>query len=232
MTNAATQTVLSEQAPLSGSPGEASGQNRLARLRIAVRPLATRVLLYTGLAIVAGVIGGWVWHAIVKVPTYLTSDDGSVQMTERAVSQIFSIDAIFVIIGLLVGLALGLVAWLFFRKTGWPVALAATLGGLLAGGVCWLVGVLQGPSNFAERVASANPGDQVPIDFQLHTGSALLVWALGAIIPVMLYANLSREDDKDWEIPASLSSPLRPGASDIGEGGVEPPGQVTSGKLN
>ncbi len=152
--------------------------------------------LYVLISVTAGAVAGWVWHSLVALPNYLTSDDGSVQITERAQGQVFVTDAIFVMVGLIAGVGLGLAAWNFFQRLGWLVAVIAASGGLLAGGVCWLVGVAQGPQNFAERVAAAVPGEKVPIDFQLHTISALLVWALGAVIPVMLYANLSRTDEE------------------------------------
>lgn len=161
------------------------------RLRQSMR---VRVLLYGLIVIAVGTISGWVWHAIITLPTYLTSDDGSVQITERAQGQVFATDAVFVMIGLIAGIGLGLVCWRGFQRLGWPVALIAAAGGLAAGSLCWLIGVLQGPRDFAQRIAAAVPGEKVPIDFQLHTTSALLVWALGAIIPVMLYANLSREE--------------------------------------
>ncbi len=156
-------------------------------------PSRTLGVLYALIVVTAGALSGWLWHAITTLPTYLTSDDGSVQITERALGRVFSADAIYVILGLLVGVGLGLAAWQFFRRLGWPVAVIALAGGLSAGTVCWLIGLMQGPRNFAARVAAAVPGEEVPVDFALHTPSAIFVWALGAIIPVMLYANLSRE---------------------------------------
>ena len=133
-------------------------------------------------------------------------------------------DAVFVFIGLIVGVALGIAAWHYFHRLGWPVALLAVAGGLLAGVTCWLVGVAQGPNNFAERVATAVPGEMVPIDFELHTTSALLVWALGAIIPVMLYANLSREE--------TGSALRRSRSGQPRETGGEQRDEVLSGDLN
>lgn len=232
---------MSDAAANADLPGEAVSTaessiplDRMSRRRpnLTSGPLSTRLLVYAGVVVLAGVISGWVWHAIVKVPSYLTGDDGSVQMTERAVGQIFSMDAIYVIIGLLAGLALGLVAWALFPRVGWPVAAIATVGGLASGAVCWLVGVLQGPSGFAERIAEASSGDRIPIDFQLHTASALLVWALGAIIPVMLYANLSHEGDASGELPMVEKAESGAGASDLGESGTQDVGQVASSQLD
>ncbi len=236
MTDASTTTAdPPDSGWQTGVSRTARGRLRRRRLNLVGRPLSVRLMFYAALILVAGAISGWVWHAIVKVPSYLTSDDGSVQMTERSVGQIFSIDAAFVIIGLLAGLGLGLVAWALFRSLGWPVAVVATLGGAAAGVICWLVGMLQGPRDFAERVAEAIPGARVPIDFQLHTASALIAWSLGAIIPVMLYANLSHENDDPAESMASEDAeppPLTTLTSDPHEGEIEDFGQVGGGQLD
>ncbi len=87
------------------------------------------------------------WHAITALPTYLTSDDGSVQITERALGRVFSADAIYVILGLLVEAGWAATAWQFFRRLGWLVAVMALTLGLSAGTVCWLIGLMQGPRN-------------------------------------------------------------------------------------
>lgn len=165
-------------------------------LQMVRRPRSLRVLAgwFAGLVVAAGVLGGLLWHAMVTLPTYSVSDNGSAQITERALGQVFATDGFYLIIGMLAGLAIGFTAWSFFRNLGWPVALVAVAGGLISGLICWGTGVLQGPRNFADRITAAQPGQLVPIDFQLHTMPALFIWALGAIIPVMLYANLSREE--------------------------------------
>lgn len=194
------------------------------RRRSRMRPMRTLIIGYTLMAVTGGAVSGWFWHLLVSLPTYLTSDDGSVQITERAQGEVFATDAVFVFIGLIVGVALGIAAWHYFHRLGWRVALLAVAGGLLAGVTCWLVGVAQGPNNFAERVATAVPGEMVPIDFELHTTSALLVWALGAIIPVMLYANLSREQ--------TGSALRRSRSGQSRETGGEQRDEVLSGDLN
>ena len=60
----------------------------------------------------------------------------------------------FVITGALVGAGLGLVTWKWFQPLGWPTALLDVGAGLLAGLVCWQVGLLLGPGSFAERLTS------------------------------------------------------------------------------
>lgn len=211
---------MTEAPQLEPAPRLPTRRRRRTRASISTRK---RAVLYALITLSAGAIAGWLWHAMVSLPTFLTSDDGSVQITERAQGQIFATDGVYVTIGLTVGVGLGLAAWMLFRQVGWLVGPIAVAGGLLAGGMCWLVGLAQGPRNFAARVSAAVPGEQVPIDFELHTPSALLVWGLGAIIPVMLYANLSREEPRVG--PRSSPSQLR-------EGGAEQSGKVVGGQVD
>lgn len=150
-----------------------------------------RILGYLGATILVGLLAGLLWHGVISLPSYTATEDGSVVMTERAQSQYFVTDAVFSLIGLLAGLAVGFGAWMLFNRIGWPVSFVAIAGGAGSGGLCWLVGEALGPSDFASRVAAAQPGDHIPIDFALHAPAALLLWCLGAIIPVMLYANMS-----------------------------------------
>ena len=185
-------------------------------LQMVRRSRSLRVLAgwFAGLVVASGVLGGLLWHAMVTLPTYSVSDNGSAQITERALGQVFATDGVFLIIGMLAGLGLGFTAWSFFRNLGWPVALVAVAGGLISGLICWGTGVLQGPRNFADRITAAQPGQLVPIDFQLHTTPALFIWALGAIIPVMLYANLSREEDPDAKRPRAVAARPRETATE------------------
>ncbi len=210
-----------QRSELAAAPPEVASKSAGRRARRGPLSVSTYVAIFTVIALAAGAVSGWIWRSLVTTPSYLTSDDGSVQITERAQGQIFAADAVFVVLGMIVGLGLGFAAWQFLRRVGWPVALIAVGGGILAAATCWLVGVLQGPRNFPARVAEAMPGDQVPIDFELHTTSAVLVWALGAIIPVMLYANLSREDE-----------PVESRSGKVREAGPDQAGQISSGDLH
>lgn len=150
-----------------------------------------RILIYLIATLLVGLLAGLLWHGVISLPSYTATEDGSVVMTERAQSQYFVTDAVFSLIGLLAGLAVGFGAWMLFNRIGWPVSFVAVAGGAGSGWLCWLVGEALGPSDFASRVAAAQPGDHIPIDFALHAPAALLLWCLGAIIPVMLYANMS-----------------------------------------
>ena len=166
------------------------------------------IAILVGLSIVVGALGGVFWAAVVKLPAYLVAADGSGTMTERGLTEIVSGDAWFVIVGVLIGIGLGLVSWKWFRPLGWPTPLLAIGAGFIAGLVCWQVGQLVGPGNFNDRLAAASPGDLVRMSLELHSWSALAVWAFAAVTPVLLISSLGPDDEEHHRKPRSTRPTL------------------------
>lgn len=202
------------QAKPPSGPARARGPRR----RRSQRQLA---LWFAASVLGGGALTGLMWHTLATLPTYSVGDSGAAQISERALGQVFATDGSFVIIGSIGGVALGFQAWRSFRSIGWPVSLLAVGGGLASGLVCWGVGVLLGPRDFAYRISTAQPSESlpidVPVDFELHAMSALLVWGLGAIIPVMLYANLSHDDGEPAGRRSVPAQPREPGPQQVGK---------------
>jgi len=146
-----------------------------------------------GLAVIVGGLSALLWARVVHLPGYTVDSDHFAQLSERGHADVIAADAWFVVIGLVSGLLLGSLAWSWFRRLGWPVALIATGTGLLAGLVCWGAGQLLGPGPFDERLAQAQPGDSVLIAFELHAPAALAAWGLAAVAPSMFLAALGPE---------------------------------------
>lgn len=172
-----------------GNPQELS----LSRLR---RLILQRATSFAGICLVIGAAAGWLWNRFTTLPEFVTGEDRTLAMSERSSMQFFTPDAGFVLIGLIVGIGLGVLGWYWGRRLGWPAALLTPAGGVLAGAMCWLVGWAIGPRNFDQRVAAAQPGDLVSVDFTLRSPVALLVWAIAALLPVFLYSALSGEPDR------------------------------------
>ncbi len=158
--------------------------------------LSRRIAIYSAVCFLVAFLSGWLWHTIASLPSYTASEDGSVVITERAQSQIFVVDALYVAIAVVAGLALGAVAWLLFCKDGWICAVIAAIFPTISGLLCWGIGVILGPRDFAQRVADAVPGDLITPNFTLHTWVPVCIWPLFAIIPIMLYANLSGDRER------------------------------------
>lgn len=159
------------------------------------RTLRRNIWLLALIVVTGGLACGMVWHWVVRVPNFITGEDGSATISERAASQVFRCDGAFVVIGLLAGLLIGVLSWRLLRHIGWLVSIVTAFAALLSGCCCWALGVMLGPNNFAERVSKAVAGDQVPIDFGLHSFAALLVWPLAAVLPILLYSTLNRDGE-------------------------------------
>ncbi|MBO0810475.1 MAG: hypothetical protein J2P23_00350 [Microlunatus sp.] len=149
------------------------------------------------LCVLIGVGAGVLWEKIVKLPGYTVAQNGSAATTERGLTEFVAGDAWFSAVGFFVSIGLGIIAWKWFGRLGWPVVIVAIIGAVCSGLVCWWVGYRLGPGDFESRLAAARPGDFVPIALNLRTPVALLVWAFGAVIPVLLRASLGKDEEED-----------------------------------
>ena len=145
-------------------------------------------MLCLGVAVIAGVVCALIWHACVHLPIYQVDDKGYATTSERGLTAIFSIDSTFALIGMVVGVGCGFLSWWALHHRGVVVLVPTIATALVSATVCWAVGTLMGPHDFSDRVAAASPGDEVPVDFRLHTWTSLLVWVLGALIVTLILA--------------------------------------------
>ncbi len=158
-----------------------------------------------------GVVGGLAWWALTDLPTYLVAADGGANTSERQLAQVLGSDAWFAVIGAVVGLVLGTIAWRRLGRSGWPVVLLGTGTAVLAALLCWAVGRELGPGEFTARLAAAQPGDRVPVELDLQARASLLVWPFFAVVPILLGSSLGH----DAEDPRPLA---RPKGSSAGAG--------------
>jgi hypothetical protein len=157
---------------------------------------------YLIFSVLIGVGAGVLWEKIVRLPGYTVAADGTAATTERGLTEVFGSDAWFSVLGFVISIGLGIVAWKWFGRLGWPVVVVAVIGALCSAAVCWWVGYHLGPGPFAPRLAAARPGQFVPISLTLRSPSALIVWAFGAIIPVLLRSSLGRDEEEEFLPPA------------------------------
>lgn len=166
----------------------------------APRPVREPVQLWLAVLAIAsvalGALGGAVWRLVVELPTYRVSADGGAVTTERALTEFIAADAWFVAIGLLCGIALGLVIWFWFGGLGWPAVLIALALASVMALTCWQIGWLLGPGPLEPRLAAAKPGEVLPIEFTLRSWAALVVWPLAATIPLMVLAALTSDPEE------------------------------------
>lgn len=206
-----TGTATAPRSPVIGVPGrqehhaETDRQEQVAAPRpgvwTRVRSLPEEhpgraVMLCLGVAVIAGVVCALIWHACVHLPIYQVDDKGYATTSERGLTAIFSIDSTFALIGMVVGVGCGFLSWWALHHRGVVVLVPTIATALVSATVCWAVGTLMGPHDFSDRVAAASPGDEVPVDFRLHTWTSLLVWVLGALIVTLILAVIHTVGDQ------------------------------------
>lgn len=181
MTTPARAGTTGARTPQKPRPHRASRRSGPAYL-----PFVRGAGLYLAIAVVAGGLSGLVWARLAHLPSYSVGSHGVATISEGGLASVFSADAVYCIIGAVLGLLLGILAWRWFSRRGaWVVALAGA-GPVLAALACWWVGLLVGPSSFSTRIAAAKAGDTVQIDLALHTWTPLLIWVLTAMLPVLV----------------------------------------------
>lgn len=206
----------------SGTAG--TGEPPVAARTIArARPAAVRWspmlirLVFLAACAVGGALLALLWHAVVRLPVYTVAADGSATTDERGLAGYIATDATYSMIGLAAGVVIGVVAWRLFGRQGWIVAVIAVAAAACAAVTCWWLGTAIGPGHFSARISAAQAGQAVPIDFQLRSASATLVWMFGAVAPVLVFSSLAREDDDPVNPPRR--TPFRgrgPDAQDAG----------------
>lgn len=164
--------------------------------RLPQRMRLSGLLGFLALALGAGALAGVVWWLVVDLPGYVVQPDGGASTSERGLAHFVAGDAWFTLIGVIVGVALGWLAWVRLRDLGWPVVLLTVGAALAAALVCWFVGYYLGPSDFNERLARARPGDTVPIELTLRARASLLIWPFAATVPVLLGSSLGHDAEE------------------------------------
>lgn len=176
-----------------GATSPASPEPLLERPVGGLSPAARGVVVYLVAALALGMLAGVIWNWVVDLPGYRMGDNGSATMTERELTQFFTTDYWFSVVAVVGGLVLGAWGWWWFGRRGPVVVLLVVLAACGASAAAWWVGSMMGPHDFDSRLSQAQPGEVVSIDFELTALTALAMWPLAAILPVMLAAAFQPE---------------------------------------
>lgn len=147
-----------------------------------------RLLVFVAASVLLGAVGAQLWARTSPSPIYVIQDDLTALMSERGQAAIIGVDASFTLITAVIGFAVGLAGWFVLYRRGWLVIAGALVAAVAATLMTWQLGLTVGVNGFAGRLASAVPGDVVPVDLELRSLSALMVAPFAAITPVMLLA--------------------------------------------
>lgn len=190
-----------EPGPARWSPGGAA-----SRLR---QPVMFWLGVYGIGVVVLGALLGVLWAVSVPLSSYHINADGGATTTEQGLAGFVTGDVYFTLLGVLAGVAAGVLVWRWFGGLGWPSVLLAAIGATVMALTCWQVGWLLGPHEFGPRLAAAKPGDDLEIELTIRAYSSLLVWPFGAVLPMLLFSALS-SDPEEYSGPSA--APERPGS--------------------
>lgn len=195
------------------------------------RPVATNsrlrqpVLFWLGIygiaVVVVGALLGVLWALTVPLSVYHINADGGAATTEQGLAGFVTGDVYFTLLGVVAGIAVGVVVWRWFGGLGWPAVLLAAIGATVMALTCWQLGWLLGPHEFGPRLAAAKPGDDLEIELTVRAWSSLLVWPFAALLPMLLFSALSSDPEESVapSAPEVAPSPDTPvGAIDPGAG--------------
>lgn len=150
-------------------------------------------MVLTVLAVLVGAVAALLWANLTALPRWTVMADGHAEITDVARSQVFSANFWYSVIAVGGGLAIGLAAWVRLRTVGWPAAVITAALAVIGGLTCWWMGEMFGPGPFAERLAAAEPGQEVPIALRLTTPSALAIWVFAGVAVPLFAASLGPE---------------------------------------
>lgn len=147
-----------------------------------------RLLVFVAASVLVGGAGAQLWAMTAPRPIYVIQEDLTALISERGQAAIIGADASFTLITAVIGFAVGLAGWFVLYRRGWLVIAGALVAAVAATLMTWQLGLIVGVNDFAERLATASPGDVVSVDLELRSLAALMVAPFAAITPVMLLA--------------------------------------------
>jgi hypothetical protein len=158
-----------------------------------------------GLFLAVGLICAVAWWLLVDLPVYTSTGSGEGAMEQVELAKRFNVDGWYAVLGAVGGFlaGLGLTWWrsrdylrtvgLLLPGAGFGAATTAIVGGLL------------GPEDPRVALATAAPGEAVPVALQLSADVAYLVWPIAALAGALMVL---------W----SSTGPTRPGdGDDVGD---------------
>ncbi|GAA3461985.1 DUF2567 domain-containing protein [Saccharothrix longispora] len=151
---------------------------------------------FSVLSVVAlvGLPAGWLWAWLAPPQNVVVQDDASlVPVTGESYHRLDGL-MLFVLIGLVAGLLIGIAVWMLRERRGPVVMLGAVLGSVLAGFLAQRTGLGTAGGGYALG-AAPGVGDVIALAPVLETWWGLLAWPLGAALAYGCLAAWNGMDD-------------------------------------
>ena len=189
----------------------------------AVLRTLVEVVVVLGAFAAVGLGAGWLWQqlwtptpgAVVDGQWYggVAIEGDTASFNFESLQRDFSAIGIYVVIGFVAALVLGVLASFLGRRRELVLLLAVTAGSVLAAFLAYRLGVHLGPPDPQVAAAAADDGTRLPGELTLPGTSPFLAWPVGALaglgLTYLLTSGASearrRDDEQDpsWLAPTS-----------------------------
>jgi hypothetical protein len=176
------------------------------------RDLPVALLIVLTLA-VAGVLCGFLWHAVSARPHVIEGAGGSFQLPADTDKNYFGAEAAFLAVTAAAGLLTGLAVWQLGRRRGPAIPVATALGSAAGGVVTRAVGEAQQTNATLARVCGKDRGYDAICQvynghLHLRVAGLTLTWAIAALavfLILSLIAARARARPAQWQSPGEAS---------------------------
>jgi hypothetical protein len=165
--------------------------------------------LVLGAAVVGALLAlplGWLWVKLADPPSVPMGDRG-ISYGETELNALAGVPGWFLVIGVVVGAAMGVWCALIGRRLGWVVSLAVVVGTVVAASVTRYMGTHWFSPDVQSQLHGARRGDAIQLDVRLGARALLLVWSaagLAGVVAVVALAWPRLEDDSHLGKAAEL----------------------------
>lgn len=180
---------------ISGEQAERASHPVLAD-RLATAALMRSAALTVFALVLGGLLSAVLWSQLADPPM------ASVQAAQvftggDELSRQFGVEVTFAWSSALPALPIGALAGARWHRHGWVQAVAVMVGGIVAGLLAWRLGLMWGPGELADRLATAAVGDRLPNALQLDSLGLLLTAPVAALIGFVLAVAFFASDEVD-----------------------------------
>lgn len=154
---------------------------------------------------VLGAAAGFLWLAVAQPAQWEYREQGLV-LSEGAAAAQFGIVAWFAVIGFVLSVVFGWVLAVRRAADGWRLAPVVIVATVVAALICSRVGYSFGPPD-PQTVTGLQPGDRVPMRFELGAVSPMLMWTLGGLLGIVAATFLRAPEPVQGDAVTARSEP-------------------------
>jgi hypothetical protein len=132
--------------------------------------------------VVVGVAGGWLWFQVWDPPLGAVQDGQWLYLDFPTIAHVFSGTALYVVVGVLSGVVLGVVTALVCRSSELVTLVTVVVGSAVAGYLAYHVGLSRSPADPHLLALALPDGTRLPGRLQVADRTPFVAWPLGSLL--------------------------------------------------